>query len=170
MLQTRRSGSASRVGLCSAIAGLTKQELASKLAGDAAEYARAMERGGGFLVEEANVRRELERAEDSAAQALVLDADARCIRGIEMDALLTGEFLLLAFLGSRARVWQTSRALAIRVYEREDPGGLQLVWKYWSTLRRRLRTSLPGLLEVCRRRGYRCTVPLSVVSHDSSER
>jgi DNA-binding response OmpR family regulator len=129
-----------------------------------------METAGGFLVEEGIVRRELQRVEDSAADALILDADARCIRGIEMAALLRGEFLLLAFLGSRARVWQTSRALAIRVYEREDPGGLQLVWKYWSTLRKSLRTSLPGLLEVCRRRGYRCTVPLSVVSYDSAER
>jgi len=116
-----------------------------------------------------DTRRELPRVEDSAAQALVLDTNARCIRGIEMEVLLRGELLLLAFLGRRARIWQTSRALAIRVYEREDPGGLQLVWKYWSNLRKKLSASLPGLLEVCRRRGYRCTVPLSVVSYDGPE-
>jgi DNA-binding response OmpR family regulator len=100
---------------------------------------------------------------------LVLDADARCIRGIDMDPLLSGEFMLLAFLGTRACIWQTSRAISARVYQREDPGGLQLVWKYASTLRKKLSASLPGVLEVCRRRGYRCGVPLRVVSHDASE-
>ena len=103
------------------------------------------------------------------SEMLVLDADARCIRGIDMEPLLSGEFMLLAFLGTRARVWQTSRALSLRVYHREDPGGLQLVWKYTSTLRKKLSASLPGLLEVCRRRGYRCGVPLRLVSHNAPE-
>ncbi|HEU4579603.1 MAG TPA: winged helix-turn-helix domain-containing protein [Polyangiaceae bacterium] len=103
------------------------------------------------------------------SETLVLDSDARCIRGIDMDPLLTGEFLLLAFLGTRARVWQTSRALSAKVYHREDPGGMQLVWKYTSTLRKKLSASLPGLVEVCRRRGYRCGMPLRVVSHDASD-
>jgi DNA-binding response OmpR family regulator len=121
-------------------------------------------------MEDERVWRHSQSVASIAVEALVLDADARCIRGIEMDPLLSGEFLLLAFLGSRPRIWQTSRALAASVYKREDPGGVQLVWKYASTLRRRVRASLPELLEVCRRRGYRCGVPLHIVSYEIPER
>jgi DNA-binding response OmpR family regulator len=108
-------------------------------------------------------------APEMALEARVLDADARCIRGIEMDPLLSGEFSLLAFLGSRPRVWHASRVLAASVYKRDDPAGVQLVWKYASTLRKKLRVALPGLLEVCRRRGYRCGIPLRIVSSGTEQ-
>jgi DNA-binding response OmpR family regulator len=93
---------------------------------------------------------------------LVLDANARCIRGIEMTPLLSGEFSLLEFLGMRAGLWHTTQALSRHVYDRDDPGARQLVWKYTSMLRAKLNAGLPHLIENCRRRGYRCTIPIQV--------
>lgn len=92
-----------------------------------------------------------------------LDAGERRIVAIEMPPLLTGEFKLLSYLGSRPGTWHTSYSLAVRVYQRNDAAARQLVWKYASTLRKKLATSLPELIELCRRRGYRCRTPLTVV-------
>lgn len=90
------------------------------------------------------------------APVVVLDLNSRCLRGISMAPLLTGELKLLRYLGSRPYVWQSSRQLALRVFEREDPVATQLVWKYVSTLRNKLALALPDLIETCRLRGYRC--------------
>lgn len=93
---------------------------------------------------------------------LVLDLRERRLLGVEMPQLLKGELLLLAFLASRAFTWNPSQRLAALVYHREDPAGRQLVWKYASTLRKKLAPAAPGLIELCRLRGYRCRAQVSV--------
>lgn len=92
---------------------------------------------------------------------LLLDHGARKLSGVDMPALLAGEFALLAFLGAHPRAWYKARALAESVYQRTDTAGSNLVWKYVSTLRRKLDGVYPGLIEVCRRRGYRATRAIS---------
>jgi DNA-binding response OmpR family regulator len=104
------------------------------------------------------------RQGDFAGFDLLLDADARCLRGIEMSPLLTGELKLLAFLGSRPLVWHSVRVLSRGVFQRDDAGAKQLVWKYVSTLRQKLSDTLPSVLQSCRRRGYRCSAPIALVS------
>jgi DNA-binding response OmpR family regulator len=87
---------------------------------------------------------------------LILDASERHIRGVDVPPLLKGEFKLLTYLGSRPCKWHTTRNLSLAVYERDDVAGKQLVWKYASTLRRKLSKELPTLIELCRKRGYSC--------------
>jgi DNA-binding response OmpR family regulator len=99
---------------------------------------------------------------------LLLDANERCLRGVAMPPLLTGEFKLLAYLGSRPLVWHSTRVLSRRVYERDDPVATQLVWKYVSTLRTKLAAVLPDLLETCRRRGYRCRTEVRIVNQSAA--
>jgi DNA-binding response OmpR family regulator len=93
---------------------------------------------------------------DASADHLVLDESERCIRGLVMTPLLGGEFKLLSYLGARSPTWHSSYELSVHVYHREDAAGRQLVWKYASTLRRKLVLAHPALIELCRRRGYRC--------------
>ena len=93
---------------------------------------------------------------------LVLDTGERRIRGIEMPPLLSGEFKLLMYLGSRPCTWHSSYSLQVQVYQRDDAAGRQLVWKYASTLRQKLAAELPDLIELCRRRGYSCRSPVLV--------
>jgi hypothetical protein len=90
------------------------------------------------------------------APELWLDFEQRRIRGWKMEPLLAGEFALLAYLGRRPGNWHPTVRLAANVYGRSDPGGRELVWKYASTLRRKLGTAAPDLIQVCRRRGYCC--------------
>jgi DNA-binding response OmpR family regulator len=73
-----------------------------------------------------------------------------------MAPLLIGEFRLLSYLGSRSPTWYSTYALSVGVYHRSDAAARQLVWKYASTLRKKLAPTHPELIEVCRRRGYRC--------------
>jgi DNA-binding response OmpR family regulator len=94
---------------------------------------------------------------------LLLDVSGRCLRGIVMSPLLTGELKLLQYLGSKPRVWHSARLLSKRVYLREDPGAIQLVWKYVSTLRSKVANAQLELLETCRRRGYRCSMSIRVI-------
>jgi hypothetical protein len=54
----------------------------------------------------------------------------------------------------------------VRVYQREDAAARQLVWKYASTLRKKLALGLPELIELCRRRGYRCRERLLILGDD----
>jgi DNA-binding response OmpR family regulator len=93
-----------------------------------------------------------------------LDIDERCLRGVEMKPLLTGELELLACLGSRPNTWHCIRVLSQRVYQRKDPGASQLVWKYASTLRQKISVGLPDMLQACRRRGYLCRAAIHLVS------
>lgn len=93
---------------------------------------------------------------------LVLDPCERRIQGVEMAPLLTGELKLLSYLGSRPRSWHSSYSLSLRVYGREDAAARQLVWKYASTLRKKLAKELPDLIELCRRRGYRCRAAVTL--------
>jgi DNA-binding response OmpR family regulator len=102
-------------------------------------------------------------AEASVLSPLVLDLRERRLRGVDMPQLLKGELLLLAFLGSRAFTWNPSQRLAALVYHREDRAGRQLVWKYASTLRKKLAPAAPGLIELCRLRGYRCRAQVAVL-------
>jgi DNA-binding response OmpR family regulator len=95
---------------------------------------------------------------------LELDVSERIIRGVSMQPLLTGEFKLLAYLGDRPCTWHTSYQLSLRVYGRDDAAGRQLVWKYASTLRRKLAASQPCVIELCRRRGYSCQARVRVVA------
>jgi len=104
---------------------------------------------------------------NSSTSPLVLDAEDRCIRGLDTPPLLAGEFALLAFLGSRAQKWHTTASLALHVYGREDASARQLVWKYASTLRKKLALAAPQLIQVCRRRGYSCSEAVTV-AHDAS--
>ena len=73
-----------------------------------------------------------------------------------MRALLTGEYKLLVHLGKRPHRWHSTVRLSREVYQREDFAGRQLVWKYASTLRKKLESDLPELIQLCRRRGYAC--------------
>jgi DNA-binding winged helix-turn-helix (wHTH) protein len=99
---------------------------------------------------------------------LVLDGSERRIRGFDMLPLLRGELLLLRYLGGRPQTWHSSYSLAVRVYSREDATARQLVWKYASTLRKKLAVGAPGLIEVCRRRGYSCRVPVVTVEEQAA--
>ena len=98
------------------------------------------------------------------ASGLVLDSSERRLLGIEMPPLLTGEFRLLSFLGGSPRRWFSTYALSTRVYGRDDASARQLVWKYASTLRKKLANERPGLIELCRRRGYSCREAVTIVS------
>lgn len=102
---------------------------------------------------------------------LVLDVAERLIRGVAMPPLLTGELKLLCYLGLRPFTWHSSYVISVRVYEREDAAARQLVWKYASLLRKKLAPTLPELIELCRRRGYRCRATLTIVdARDSTAR
>jgi hypothetical protein len=85
----------------------------------------------------------------------LLDRRQRCVLGFEMSPLRRGEFLLLQFLGAHANRWYSSYELCRSVYTREDPAARQLVWKYWSVLKRKLGDAAAEELQGCRRRGYR---------------
>ncbi len=89
-------------------------------------------------------------------RGLQLDISERRIVGIEMPPLLTGELKLLSYLGHRPGSWHTSDELSLHVYGRSDAAARQLVWKYASTLRKKLVRELPALIELCHRRGYSC--------------
>jgi DNA-binding response OmpR family regulator len=104
-----------------------------------------------------------------APAGLELDVSERIIRGVSMQPLLTGEFKLLAYLGDRPHTWHTSYQLSLRVYGREDAAGRQLVWKYASTLRRKLAASQPCVIELCRRRGYSCQARVRIVARESED-
>jgi len=69
---------------------------------------------------------------------------------------------LVRYLGSRPGTWHSSYKLALHVYQREDVCARQLVWKYMSTLRKKLAGAAPDLMAVCRRRGYSWHVPVVV--------
>jgi hypothetical protein len=47
-------------------------------------------------------------ADGSHGDHLVLDESERCIRGIMMPLLLTGEFKLLSYLGASSPTWHSS--------------------------------------------------------------
>lgn len=94
---------------------------------------------------------------------LLLDANERRLIGADMEPMLSGELSLLIYLGSRTGTWHTTQRLALSVYHRQDLAGRAIVWKYMSMLRRKLRLARPQLIEVCRRRGYRCREPVEVV-------
>ena len=105
-------------------------------------------------------------SDDNSRARLLVDPEARRIRGIDTEPLFAGELALLTYLGARTGTWHTTQRLALSVFQRADPAGRELVWKYMSMLRRRLRSTHPELIEVCRRRGYRCkalveSVPLA---------
>lgn len=93
---------------------------------------------------------------NGSPECLVLDESERCLRGVLMAPLLLGEFKLLSYLGEHSPVWYSTNALAAGVYQRTDAAARQLVWKYASTLRKKLAATHPDLIELCRRRGYRC--------------
>jgi DNA-binding winged helix-turn-helix (wHTH) protein len=92
----------------------------------------------------------------------VLEASSRRLVGVNAESLLSGEFALLAYLGASAQSWRSINRIAESVYGRTDPAARELVWKYASTLRRKLSASLPTLIETCRRRGYRCMAEVYV--------
>jgi hypothetical protein len=100
------------------------------------------------------------RAGDSARSALVLDPVLRVFEGIDTQPLARGEVSMVLYLGSRVGVWHSSYKLAANVYQREDVCARQLVWKYMSTLRKKLGHNAVGLLSVCRRRGYCWHMPV----------
>ena len=101
-------------------------------------------------------------ASEDVCPVFQLDMNDRCVRGVSMPPLLTGELKLLQYLGSKPGVWHSARSLSKHVFLREDPVAIQLVWKYVSTLRSKT-IALPGLVETCRRRGYRCPLTVHVV-------
>jgi DNA-binding response OmpR family regulator len=103
-----------------------------------------------------------------AGSCLTLDESERRILGVTMPPLLTGEFKLLRYLGLHSRTWHSSYELSVSVYQREDAAARQLVWKYASTLRKKLALGLPELIELCRRRGYRCREHLVIAGDERS--
>lgn len=101
-----------------------------------------------------------------SSSTLVLDARSRGLSGVDMAPLLSGEFALLAFLGEKPFTWHSSHRLSICVYRRDDLAARQLVWKYASTLRKKLAPVTPGLIDLCRRRGYSCRAQVVVVNEN----
>jgi len=101
---------------------------------------------------------------DATRDIYVLNCSERKIEGIGMQPLLGGEFKLLKFLGSHSAKWHSCHVISINVFDRTDPAAHQLVWKYVSTLRKKLAPALPDLIELCRRRGYRCRVPIIIIA------
>jgi hypothetical protein len=103
-----------------------------------------------------------------SALPLILDRSERRIRGFDMPPLLKGEIALLSYLGARPYTWHSSDRISLNVYCRQDAGARQLVWKYASTLRKKL--SVTGLVpsELCRRRGYSCRVPIGLSAEDEA--
>lgn len=114
--------------------------------------------------EQRAMRGDLRAASLRGLPPLVLHAGQRSLLGLQMAPLLSGEFALLAFLGARPCAWNSTERLSICVYRRDDSAARQLVWKYISTLRKKLAPVAPGLIEVCRRRGYSCRAEVVVVS------
>jgi DNA-binding response OmpR family regulator len=100
---------------------------------------------------------------------LLLDVSERRIQGVRMPALFTGEYRLLIHLGKHPGRWHSTRRLSMDVYQREDFSGRQLVWKYASTLRKKLKSELPELIQLCRRRGYACSVLIKLSQPDDGE-
>lgn len=94
---------------------------------------------------------------------LRLSERRRSLDGCTLSPLSNGEFSLLAFLGERPKLWFSSFQLARQVYGRTDAAGRQLVWKYASTLKKKLATSGQTLLVVSRNRGYACSARVVVV-------
>lgn len=90
------------------------------------------------------------------AAPLVLDVERRVLVGVDAQQLSNGEVALLRYLGRRPGTWHTSYDIALHVYHRKDVCARQLVWKYMSTLRKKLVTAAPHLIALCRRRGYSC--------------
>jgi DNA-binding response OmpR family regulator len=80
-----------------------------------------------------------------------------------MPPLLTGELDLLVYLGQRPGTWHSTLTIARRVYARDDAAAKQLVWKYASMLRKKIAFELPGLIELCRRRGYSCRGAIRII-------
>jgi DNA-binding response OmpR family regulator len=102
-------------------------------------------------------------SERAATQhAYVLDCSERTIEGLGMPPLLGGELKLLSFLGTHSGKWHSCHAISVNVYGREDPAAHQLVWKYVSMLRKKLAPALADPIELCRRRGYRCRIPITI--------
>ena len=117
-----------------------------------------------------NPRDELQAVGSSAVplcSTIMLDARRREISGLETVRLLSGEFALLAFLGTRPFTWHSSRGLCVNVYRRSDEAARQLVWKYTSTLRKKLAKVAPRVIDVCRRRGYSCRAQVVLVGADT---
>jgi hypothetical protein len=102
------------------------------------------------------------RAAVDSSAALILDSQLRTLRGYEMEPLVQGELVLLQFLGASALRWHSSYEIARQVYAREDAAARQLIWKYSSTARRKIRAAGLDVLQACRRRGYRCLCPILV--------
>lgn len=100
---------------------------------------------------------------DAFSEVAILDESERCIRGVVMPPLLMGEFKLLSYLGANSPTWYSSYKLSVFVYQRDDAAARQLVWKYASTLRKKLALVRPELIELCRRRGYRSRQRLRTV-------
>jgi hypothetical protein len=120
--------------------------------------AKIAEAGGGVVVQPELAPGALSTC--SGWRFLLFDADERRIRGFDMAPLLSGEMALLCYLGRHPQTWHSSYQLCVHVYARDDAGARQLVWKYASTLRKKLARAAPELIEVCRRRGYSCRLPI----------
>jgi DNA-binding response OmpR family regulator len=88
------------------------------------------------------------------AAELTLDCDARVVVELSMPALASGELRLLRYLGARPGHWFSSFQLALSVFQRSDAAARQLIWKYASTLRRKLLQAGEHSLQVSRSRGY----------------
>jgi DNA-binding response OmpR family regulator len=99
----------------------------------------------------------------SSSQGHVLSRSQRTLDGLAMPPLTRGETRLLEFLGAHPHRWFSTYKLAVAAYCRHDAGARQLVWKYASTLRRKLDGAGCDLLQACRRRGYTCVAPITVV-------
>jgi hypothetical protein len=96
------------------------------------------------------------------ADALWLDQRNRRLMGVEAPLLAPGEMVLLRFLGMSPMRWYSCQELSKLVYERTDATAQQLVWKYASTLRKKLLAGGANVLEAGRGRGYRSTYRILV--------
>jgi hypothetical protein len=95
---------------------------------------------------------------------LTLDERNRTLCGLPMESLSVGELRLLQFLSRQPQRWYSTRELSLRVYQRADAAGRMLVWKYASTLKKKVVAIPFPVIETCRRRGYRCLATIAEAS------
>lgn len=80
----------------------------------------------------------------------------------EVRHLSSGEWRIFGYLERAHGRWRSAYQVSREALSRYDPTGVPLVWKYVSTLKKKL-SFVPGVVESAPRRGYRLRPGLKVV-------
>lgn len=102
------------------------------------------------------------RETSDASMEVTLRAGERAVESREGVGLLsTGEWRILNRLVSHRGGWVSATELASQEFERRDPAGVALVWKYVSRMRKAL-AFVPDLIERVPGQGYRLNPEVEV--------